>query len=212
MLVLCSPMIENSLKNISHRTFTYYIVLLSILNIFFGYLNGYVNNNGYNVVNFIYLYYIARYLRTMANNKYFHAIFKYGGYIWLLSSVLLGVIHTWRINHGSVYDSIWYFGYNNPFVLISSIGFFCWFSTKHIDSKLINFIAGGTFAVYLICTKEFGQLHIGSNGLLIFKEYSYLGMILYSIFITMVLYIPCSAICWLCKKLPVPKSIVKSKE
>lgn len=207
ILVLCSPMIESSIADISQIKFTRFIILLTIINVLFGYYRGYVNSNGYNFVNFVYLYYIARYMKSMRNNRYICIAFKYGIYIYLLCSITLGVIHTYSVNNGHAYDSMWYFGYNNPLVLISSIGLFCWFSTKHIQSKFINFIAGGTFAVYLICTKEFGQLHIGSKGLLIFIKYSYWGMILYSLLITVVLYLPCSVVCWLCKKIPFPVSL-----
>ena len=145
-------------------------------------------------------------MRLMKNHKYINLIFRYGLFVWIICSIILGSFHNWCINRGCTYDSIWFFGYNNPLVLLSSVSLFCWFSTKQINSKVINFIAGGTFAVYLVSTKEFGQLNIGTNGLLVYEDFSYLGVVVYSTILTIVLYLPCSIICWLCKKIPIPKS------
>ncbi len=209
MLILFSPMIESSLVNIDKRKFTFYIVLLTIINILFGYHWKYVNGNGYNFVNFVYLYYIARYLRIMKDSRYFKYFYQHGIGIWLISSILLGTFHTWRVLGGHEYDSISYFGYNNPLVLLSSISLFCWFSAREIKSKLINFIAGGTFAVYLVSTKEFGPLHIGSMGASAYEHFSYLGMLLYAISLTALIYIPSSIICWLCQKIPMPNLLMK---
>ena len=90
-------------------------------------------------------------------------------------------------------------------MVLSSVSLFCWFSTKKFKSKMINFIAGGTFAVYLVSTKEFGQLHIGSMGAKAFEMASYFGVVLYAIILTLIMYIPCSVVCWACHKIPMPK-------
>ena len=183
------------------------MVLLSIVTFLFGYHWKYMNGNGYNFLNFIYLYYLARYVRVQKENTYVKYLFKMGLPIWVGCSVLLGVFHTWRISGGHVYDSISYFGYNNPLVVLSSISLFCWFSTMKFESKIINFIAGGTFAVYLVSTKEFGQLHIGSMGMEAFGKASCFGVVLYAIILTLLMYIPCSVVCWACQKIPMPKIV-----
>lgn len=207
ILVLCSPLIEGSIKGISSRKFTWYMTLLTIVTFLFGYQWKYMNGNGYNFLNFIYLYYLARYVKVQKNNAYVKYLFKMGLPIWIGSSVVLGTFHIWHISEGQVYDSISYFGYNNPLVVLSSVGLFCWFSTKNFKSKVVNFIAGGTFAVYLVSTKEFGQLHIGSMGVIAFEKASYFGVVLYAIMLTLLMYIPCSVVCWACQKIPIPKRL-----
>lgn len=205
MLVLCSPLIESSIRGITSRKFTWYMTLLTIVTFLFGYHWKYMNVDGYNFLNFIYLYYLARYLKLQKEKTYAKYLFKNGLSIWIGCSILLGVFHTWRILGGYVYDSNSYFGYNNPLVVLSSIGFFCWFSTMNFKNKIVNFIAGGTFAVYLVSTKEFGQLHIGNMGMMAFEKASYLGVVLYSLMLTIVMYIPCSVVCWVCRKVSMPK-------
>lgn len=60
-----------------------------------------MNGNGYNFLNFIYLYYLARYVRVQKENTYVKYLFKMGLPIWVGCSVLLGVFHTWRISGGA---------------------------------------------------------------------------------------------------------------
>lgn len=205
MLVLCSPLIEKSIEGITLRKFSVYVVLLTLVNELFGYHWKYMNGNGYNFLNFIYLYYIARYLRNLKHTNQAKWMFHYGLLIWLTCSILLGTFHTWRVLNGQEFDSLSYFGYNNPLVILSSIGVFCWFSSLNIKSKFVNFVAGGTFAVYLISTKQFGPMHIGALGLSAYLHFSYIGLVVYSILATAILYLPCSVVCWGCGKIPMPK-------
>lgn len=212
MLVLCSPLIEKSIEGITLRKFSLYIVLLTVINELFGYHWKYMNGNGYNFLNFIYLYYLARYLKFLKEKAKAKWLFHYGILIWLICSVLLGTFHTWMVLNGKVFDSTSYFGYNNPLVLLSSIGVFSWFSSLCLKSRIINFVAGGTFAVYLVSTKQFGPLYIGNMGLSSYEEFSYIGLIIFSLLAVAVLYVPCSVICWACSKIPMPKFLTRLSE
>ena len=88
-LLLISPIIEQSLVNVSRKKLGYWICLLTVINIWGGYLLGKVNDNGYNFVNFIYLYYIGRYIRMALESSFWHKVSKYGIGIWFISSLVL---------------------------------------------------------------------------------------------------------------------------
>lgn len=79
-------------------------------------------------------------------------------------------------------------------------------------SRIINIVACGTFAVYLVSTKQFGPLQIGTMGLSAYEEFSYIGLIIYFLLAVAVLYIPCSVICWACSKIPMPKFLTRLSE
>lgn len=52
VLVLISPVLESSIQNIKYRTFAIWILILIIINVYFGYFLGVVNKDGYNYINF----------------------------------------------------------------------------------------------------------------------------------------------------------------
>lgn len=69
LLIFMSPMLEATLNGQSRVTLGKWVGLLLIVNVCFGYFLGYVNSNGYNYLNFIQLYVIARYIRLMKEEK-----------------------------------------------------------------------------------------------------------------------------------------------
>ena len=194
ILILLSPLIESSIKEISKKTYTYFIVLLIIVNILFGYWWGYVNWNGYNFLNFIFLYYIARYCRIQSDSSVIKYLKKWGVLVYVFSFVVMGICHTILENTGHHKLSNWYWGYNNPIILIESISLFLWLGSRNITSKIVNYLAGGVFAVYLLSTKEFSHLHIGEYGRMVFVDYSYWGFFVYTLTVTMIMLTPCAII------------------
>jgi len=153
MLLLFSPIIEKSLENISLNRFTSYIINLSILNLFFGFFLGHLNNNGYNAFNFIYLYYIARYIKVIEPKIIISNIKLL--IISLISTIMIGIFYL-IINYLNIKlpNALRYFAYNNPLVIITSISIFIIFTRLNIKSFLVRNIAKYSLFVYILCSNQ----------------------------------------------------------
>lgn len=201
ILILLSPIIENSIKGISPKKFLWFLILLTIVNELFGYCWMHSNPDGYNFLNFVYLYYIARFMRVryQENDRIILLISRYGLLLFLCCAIFLGALHTYRYQTAGYGARLW--TYNNPIVIIEAFCLFLWFVSLKISSSWINFLAGGTFIIYLITGKGSDDLYIFSNALVSFQKYSYFGLIMYSVIFCAILYIPCSIINYLFKNL-----------
>lgn len=176
MLLLVSPIIEQSLQHIDDKTFLYWILLLTVFNILFGYCLKQVNSNGYNVVQFIYLYYIARYLKVTKDKKYYGTVKRYSLLLYILLSLLLaGCFIIAGITEHPMSSFRW-FAYNNPLVLLSSICLFIWFAELNIKNMIINTAASCVFGIYLLHTTQ--PFIPWRNALThnIFTQYGYCGV------------------------------------
>ena len=126
---------------------------LAIITFYFGYLwRTELNFDGYNLVNFIFLYMIGRYLKV--KNNFFRKILKrsymIGTYIiCTLITALLGIFLL-VYKESADYIFYWAWRYNSPIVILGSIALFLFFNSLTFCNKWINFIAASTFSVYLI--------------------------------------------------------------
>ena len=186
-LLLISPIIEQSLVNVSQKKLGYWVCLLTIVNIFGGgYFLESVNDNGYNFVNFVYLYYIGRYIRMALDSSFWHKISKYGIWIWFISSLVLTGGFVLLAVMGKDIESIRYWGYNNPLVIVSSIAFFCYFCRLRFQNRWINIVAAGVFGTYLLHTTVAIRPIRDKFASLIYGEYSYAGLMILSIMILII--------------------------
>ena len=151
-LVLMSPILEKAISGVNTRQMTYWIVLLTVANLGIGYVLKVFNITGYNAFNFIYLYFLARWLRMMQENKWFSVFSRYGLLIWVGTAAVLAIgyvvvtgIVPFEPSHG-----IRYFAYNNPLVLLEAVAVFSWFSRLKLQSAAINIVATGALGIYLL--------------------------------------------------------------
>lgn len=160
VLILLSPMLNKSIENIDSKTFRLYIILLLIVNVGIGYcLNDRVNKTGYNIMNFIMLYYIGRFLNRNFEQHVAYLKRKWLWLVYILSSAMLfiGFIILSKYMDSTRIALKW-FGYNNPLVLISSVAFFLIFAlTKMKNSVVINTIAASTLVVYICRSSNFSM-------------------------------------------------------
>ena len=152
-LMLLSPILNAAMDNISKRTYQWVIGLLTILNVYFGFLwqDAVFNSDGYTIANFVYIYMIGGYIRRYVDIEWCrkHRISCTSAYVGssLLWGITMILVHYFP-NFG---DGLWLWGYNNPFTLIGAISFFLLFlSLPKFYNKTINWLATGTFAVYLV--------------------------------------------------------------
>lgn len=189
MLVLMSPILEAALQGKSSIILIKWMLLLLIINVVFGYILGYVNINGYNYINFILLYVMARYIRILKDeqNKTIETISKYSLFVYILSALLLvaGAMLLYHLGH--FHNSVKYFGYNNPLILLSALALFCCFSSLKIHSKAINTIATGMFGVFLMHTPPEIIPIRNQYSSVIFKSYGYAGLLLEAVCLFVIL-------------------------
>lgn len=141
-LFLFSPIINTALNTFNKQQLQLVLFLLTIICVYFGWFwQGEVNKDGYNLINFIWIYSIGYYL---------HHFFDYNTkcsliyiVVWLLCSFINVILFI-------ILDSYCAWTYNNPLVVVASIAFFLYFRSLTFSSKLINAIAQCTLGVYLI--------------------------------------------------------------
>lgn len=186
MLLLVAPIIEKSLKGTSTRQQGYWLLLLTIFNLYFGYWLGWVNDNGYNVVQFIWLYYVSRYLRVTRGSSWNLTLRNKGLLVYAMGTLLLAFFFVGASYIGHNFDTIRWFSYNNPLLMVSCIGLFAWFSNLTIKSKRVNVIATSMFGVFLLHTTPYVIPFRNEMTSVVFQEYSYFGLFVEVILIMIV--------------------------
>lgn len=150
LLMLLTPLLNPALNVLDKKNYQLCILLLSIINLYFGYfwkLEYSGNIDGFTLMQFVWLYVIAGYIRRYVS------IDRLQEHKWMLLGLYIGC----ALIYGglSIYDMshrVWHWDgwkYNNPILVIGSITFFLFFLTLNIKSKLINFAAASVFGMYL---------------------------------------------------------------
>lgn len=196
MLLLLSPIIEKSLLGILYEELKRWIILLSVFNVIFVFGFHNLNSNGYNVVQFVYLYYIARFLRLGYDKKKWCCLLrKYSVLIYVAAALCLSFGLYELSVYGKPVKSIVWFGYNQPIVMILSIAFFITFAKLNITSSLVNDMSKSVFGVFVLHT----TIHLipirNEFAHNIYLEYGYFGIFSLTIAVFVVcmsIALPCS--------------------
>ena len=98
-------------------------------------------NRGYSVIHFVLMYMIARCIKLYEDD-----IIKTKSWIWVLGYLLSTIV----IIFSFVAGVKWCWNYSSPIVVFSSVCTFLPFLYKTFYNKVINWIASGTLAVYII--------------------------------------------------------------
>lgn len=150
ILMLFAPLLNSAIEHFSRKQHVWCIVLFTILQIYLGYgwHSDLCDDSGFHFLNFIYLYligqYIARYVSVDFINKH--------RWKWLAIYILCSLCWAGISIISSKNDiPLWHpYAYNNPIVIISALAFFCFMSSFHFHSKVINWLASSALAVYLV--------------------------------------------------------------
>lgn len=211
MFLLTIPIIGDSLKDVNHKELSQWILLLTILNIIFGWFWQKLNTNGYNALNFIYLYYIGRWLRMYSESKLFAIISKNGIWLYLISTALLAILSLMLSEFSTswtIADTSHIFAYNNPLIILSSIFLFVWFSRLKIHNNLINILASSTLGVFLLHTTTIIRPYRDAFANNVFLQYGYLGAIVLAIMIFSI----CSIVSLIVEKVKKSINLIKIKK
>ena len=151
-LMLLSPILNAAMDNLSKKMYQWVVVLLTILNVYFGFLwkDAVFNADGYTIANFVYIYMIGGYIRRYVDIEWCSKHRTENAGVYLATSILWAGSIVLQRYVPMPYEE-WFWGYNNPFTLIGAISFFMLFlSIPKSYNKTINWLAAGTFAVYVV--------------------------------------------------------------
>lgn len=161
VLMFIAPYLNKAIEILDKKQNT--LIILGL--IFFEFIRfplGYadVAGRGYSIYHFIVIYCIARYMYKYKIQIRFPVLY------YVIPAFLLFVLFIFADGRVGtrflLFDKM--FAYNNPLIIIASIGLFFTFRNKNFSSKIINNLAPLTFAVYLIHTHP---LIFGKGALLI---------------------------------------------
>lgn len=151
-LMLLSPILNAAMDSISKKTYQWVLGLLTVLNVYFGFLwkDAVFNADGYTIANFVYIYMIGGYIRRYVDIEWCRKHRTENVGVYLATSLLWAGSIILQRYVPMPYDE-WFWGYNNPFTLVGAISFFMLFiSLPKFYNKTINWLAAGTFAVYVV--------------------------------------------------------------
>lgn len=188
MLLLVSPLIERSLMNLEFKEFKKWMILLCVFNFVFVLLLNRLNDNGYNVVHFIFLYYIARFLKTMkdSGSLWYKRFEKYSLPIYIIMVLALTASYLFLDEYRHAPKSIKWFGYNNPILLIASVAFFVSIAKIRLKSRWINYLASGVFGVFILHTTKYMIPWRNDFTHDVYLNYGYGGVLLLSLSVLLI--------------------------
>ena len=174
LLLFFIPYINILISKISQKQYRQLLVISFVLLSVLPFITSQamVAHNGYDIVQFIFLYLIGAYLMKypIEKNEHFKNVSKnkiqiftilifvlcvfFQVALYYLSLDLLETTSPFLKDAGEALNSgrllIGIFTYNSPLVMIQSVAYFMFFRTLTIKSRVINYVAGLTFGVYLL--------------------------------------------------------------
>lgn len=177
MLLLWAPLLEAALKSVDRRGMERIVLCLLVFNVLFGYFGGYVNASGYNVIHFILLYVIARYMRLYPEAPIVRFIRVKAVLLvaaCALSMTLIFLLDTdcWYKNHTPM---VW--NYNDPLVILEAVAIFSLFTKVRLQSARVNFVARYVLGIYLLQSAPAVVLFRNAAGHWAFAWVGYAGLL-----------------------------------
>lgn len=165
-LVLIAPILNVFTNNSSRRQLEIMILIFTFFMCYLGFIR-HINPfyNGYNVFNFILLYFIGRYINIYkVRIKTNIAILGFLVCVLILSLSNFLSIYYFFTDESLACDIMWY---DNPILIFGSVFFFLVFVNVKFYNKYVNWIASSILSVYLL--QEGAGLIYEQN------EYSYIN-------------------------------------
>lgn len=143
-LYILSPILNKANSTFSKKQFGIILSILFLFNCVGGYIFGTFNaNDGYSILNFIFLYLLARYLQQYN----FLSKIKIPMFFFFTFSLIIFLLCVYFQKYGGKYI-IKILSYNNPLVILSAISFFYSFLRFKIKTNLRS-LSCLTLGIYL---------------------------------------------------------------
>ena len=151
LLLLISPLLNAAFERLDSKQQVRCLTLLFIVDVYAGYMHQVPESSqdGYNLIHMITVYWMGKCISsTPVGDK------NYGA-LWGIIVVIMTLLHAVKMHWNGI-SIIYSMRYNSPMVLLASYLFFQWVRKWTFKSRIVNWIAGGVFAVYLIHMGGFG--------------------------------------------------------
>lgn len=169
VLYLISPWLNKLILVMPQKEYKKLLFIMFLLFSIIPYISNQVvlKNNGFTVVQFVFMYFIGGYLKKYPLNENYHLknwsvhkkqffyiimffsffffnflIFQFAGVLLSFPNSLLQEIGTYFLNAKSIYS--------NPFIVMQSVFYFLFFSTLNFRNRKINFISKVVLDVYFV--------------------------------------------------------------
>lgn len=151
LLYIISPILNAYVESATKKQFGLTIICFYIFQTFYSWLTNASEFfvQGYSTISFIGLYLLSRYCAkytplfvTLNKNVYL--------VVYIAISLLLAVIYFALGMSGLKFGKHLVFRYDSPLVVMASLSLLLYFSKLKLKSKMINWIAASSFAVYLL--------------------------------------------------------------
>ena len=150
-LMLLSPILNVVIDSFSQRKYLWVLLLLTVMSVWFGYMwKVYqMNDTGYTTLQFVWLYLIGGYLRRFYSSEWLSKNRWKCFWLYVGFSALWGLLT--MIKACKIRVPLWHpFTYCNPVVMAAAISFFLFVMSFSFKSRLVNWLATSTLAVYLV--------------------------------------------------------------
>ncbi len=186
MLVLLSPLLERGLKDISRKDFEKVLLAFGVFTFVFGFGWGYVNASGYNVLNFVMVYLLARYMRLYPTSPACRLVC---GRPWLTVLLCAGLMSlwflcdtaSWQPNHSC---KAW--NYNCPLVMAESMALFAIFMRVRSPHWNVAAVSSCILGVYLLQSSPDLVLFRNALGAWFCRELDIAGVVLTAVILLIV--------------------------
>ena len=167
ILMLLSVSINRYVEVASRKSLLLTILIFVFLNVYLGWIHGIeFVKDGYNLFNFIMLYLIGRYLKLYWKNDYY----AYKDLLVFIGATVATAATALLLDRigGNVYMAL---SYNSPFIIIGAISLLLLFTKMHFTSKVVNYLAASSLAIYLFqescfnCYRYIKQMYIDGVGI-----------------------------------------------
>lgn len=156
MLYIFSPVLNEFVEHTNKKTFKIVLICYFLFQTVYGWCSEGAQwfKDGYSAISFMGIYLFMRYLRRFAppylpkkSSLFYMTLYISCALIITVLAILqtLHIIPGWLM-FGKMYS------YANPLVIIESLALFLLFTRFEFKSKVVNFIAASTFAVFLLHT------------------------------------------------------------
>ena len=190
ILAVVSPILEVSMRGAKTGRLVLFVTALAFCNLYFGYYKQFsINTDGYNAINFIFLYYIGRLLCLSKDTKALRIMSWSAIPLWIVIAVTEALIFQALAKVGGPSQNVRMWYYNSPFVLLSAIFVFSLFANLKIQSKLINTIASATFGVYILHGTLLVKQIREPITIYLFGKFGYIGVLIQMFALAAVCYI-----------------------
>lgn len=160
LLMFLSPWLNSAIRQMSKKQYQFALLGFTFVQIYLGWFwqKTCYDPNGYSILNFIYLYVIGGYIGRFCHKERIVS-FRWGALtFYILCAIIWGMCNILKLYINVPFGNN--YGYNNPVVLLAAVFLFMFFLSFSFQNRIVNWLASGAFAAYLITDTPYVGYHM----------------------------------------------------